>query len=170
MQLLVRRLTSHDREALLAFEQVNRTYFETFVDSRGDAFYSLDGVAEHIESLLMLHAQNEHIPMLITDASQAIIGRVNISQIDVVSGTGSLGYRIAEKQTGKGVASRAVKYALDVAREYGLNTLHALAATTNIASQTVLTRNGFVECGTVSNIARVAGQNIDGVCYQKALR
>ncbi|WP_025673277.1 GNAT family N-acetyltransferase [Salinivibrio socompensis] len=166
MQLLVRPLTRHDRQALLAFEQANRTYFETFVNSRGDAFYSLEGVAEHIESLLALNAQNEHIPMLITNATQAIIGRVNISQIDAASGSGSLGYRIAENQTGKGVASRAVKYALEVAREHGLQSLNAMVSTTNDASQKVLSRNGFLVCGMAPQWTSVGGQVIDCIHYK----
>ncbi len=100
--------------------------------------------------------------MLITNATQAIIGRVNISQIDAASGSGSLGYRIAENQTGKGVASRAVKYALEVAREHGLQSLNAMVSTTNDASQKVLSRNGFfsLRYGASVDIGRGASHRL----------
>ncbi|WP_116644623.1 GNAT family N-acetyltransferase [Salinivibrio sp. HTSP] len=165
MQLLIRPLTLADTDLVFQFEQQNRAYFETYIESRGEAFYRQAGVYDHICELLALYQKGQHVSMLITDAEGQLLGRVNISQIDAVSASGSLGYRIAEQHTGKGVASRAVKYALEIAREHGLVTLNAMASTTNIASQTVLERNGFNLCDKKFNVAYVAGELIDYLCY-----
>ncbi|OOE85595.1 hypothetical protein BZG73_08185 [Salinivibrio siamensis] len=169
MQLLIRPLILADTDLLFHFEQQNRAYFETYIESRGEAFYRRASVYDHICELLALHQKGQHVSMLITDAEGQLLGRVNISQIDAVSASGSLGYRIAEQHTGKGVASRAVKYALEIAREHGLVTLNAMASTTNIASQMVLERNGFNLCDKKFNVAHVAGEVIDCLCYRNTL-
>ncbi len=48
----VRELKMTDAQALLAFEIQNREWFESHIDARDPAFYSLQGVADHIESYL----------------------------------------------------------------------------------------------------------------------
>lgn len=46
----VRELRSTDTQALLAFETRNREWFESHIKARDPAFYSVQGVAEHIEA------------------------------------------------------------------------------------------------------------------------
>ena len=48
----VRELKKTDTQALLAFEVHNREWFESHIDARDPAFYSLQGIADHIESYL----------------------------------------------------------------------------------------------------------------------
>lgn len=166
MQLLIRPLTLADTELLYQFELKNRAFFEQYIESRGEAFYSEAGVLTHIQELVGLNQQGQHLPMLITDAKGDLLGRVNISQIDNQVREGGLGYRIAQQHTGKGVASRAVKYALEVAREHGLQSLNAMVSTTNDASQKVLSRNGFLVCGMAPQWTSVGGQVIDCMYYK----
>ena len=71
--------------------------------------------------------------------------------IDLEDGRAELGYRIAEKWTGKGLATAAVRAIIEVAAtEYGLTALWAGASDHNAASQTVLTRAGFRPVGSTS--------------------
>lgn len=75
-----------------------------------------------------------------------ILGRFNL--VDVVDGAAELGYRIAEKATGRGLATAAVRrLCAPAAEEYGLTTLRASTTHDTPASQTVLTRTGFVPTG-----------------------
>ncbi|MGZ4638152.1 MAG: GNAT family N-acetyltransferase [Actinomycetes bacterium] len=78
------------------------------------------------------------------DASGAVLGRVNLA--DVADGEASLGYRVAEHAAAGGVATSAVRETLGVAAALGLRRVTAMTTVTNVASQTVLTRNGFVPC------------------------
>ncbi len=75
-----------------------------------------------------------------------ILGRFNV--VDVADGSAELGFRLAEKATGRGLATEAVRQILKACeRTYGLTTLRAAATLTNTASQAVLTRMGFVLTG-----------------------
>ena len=46
----IRTLQPIDAEPLLKFELENRQWFERHIDARSSAFYSLEGVTEHIAS------------------------------------------------------------------------------------------------------------------------
>ena len=78
-----------------------------------------------------------------------MVGRVNL--IDVAAGSAELGYRIAQKAAGQGLATAAVREVRELAAtQYGLSRLRAKATTDNPASQTVLERNGFVVVGELT--------------------
>ena len=75
-----------------------------------------------------------------------VLGRVNL--IDVTDGSAELGFRIAEKAAGRGLATTSVhKIARLAATTYRLSSLRAGASTTNRGSQKVLTRTGFTLTG-----------------------
>lgn len=80
-----------------------------------------------------------------------MVGRLNL--VDVEDGSAELGYRIAEKAAGRGLATTAVREACTlVATKYGLSLLRAAATVDNPASRAVLTRTGFTATGeTVLN-------------------
>lgn len=143
--LLIRELTPADVEALLAFETLNREWFESHIYPRPPSFYSAQGVAEHIEGYLADFAAGAWHGFVIEDAEGHIIGRANLKSIDAASGTAQVGYRIAEKTCGQGVATQALKFLIDYAkRRLGLVQLVAYAYDSNVGSQKVLTRCGFV--------------------------
>ena len=74
---------------------------------------------------------------MLVEEDGAIVGRVNL--VDVADGSAELGYRIAERAAGRGLATAAVRQvcALAVA-EYGLSVLHAATTVVNVGSSTVL--------------------------------
>jgi ribosomal-protein-alanine N-acetyltransferase len=134
------RLEASHADALLAFELENREYFAASIVDRGDAYFA-EFAARHAALLAEQETGTIQFHVLVDD-SGAVVGRVNV--VDIENGSAELGYRIAEKATGRGLASAAVRaIARLAASRYGLTTLRAGTSVKNLASQAVLTRSGF---------------------------
>jgi [ribosomal protein S5]-alanine N-acetyltransferase len=132
--------------ALLAFELENRAYFAASIPDRGDDYFA--SFDERHRELLGWQADGTDLPHVLVEADGTIVGRVNL--IEVADGSANLGYRIAERAAGRGLATAAVRQvcALAVGR-YCLTELRAAAKVDNIASRTVLTTNGFAPVGEI---------------------
>ncbi|MFD4509215.1 GNAT family N-acetyltransferase [Streptomyces sp. NPDC058457] len=137
--------------ALLAFEQENRAYFAATVPDRGDDYF-----ARFDERLRALLAEQEagicyfHV---LVEAAGEVLGRVNL--VDVEDGGADLGYRIAERAAGRGLATWGVREVCRRAVDaYGLTTLRAATTLGNTASRAVLARTGF----TVTGETRLSGR------------
>jgi ribosomal-protein-alanine N-acetyltransferase len=140
----VRELKKTDTEALLAFEIHNREWFESHIDPRDPAFYSLQGVADHIESYLSDWVIGAWHPFVIEDASQTIVGRANLKSIDLATGSAEVGYRIDQRACGQGLATLALRHLIQEAQmRWGLSQLVAYAYKENLGSRKVLDRCGF---------------------------
>ena len=145
MKIRLRTLTSQDLLPLLAFERENRAWFERFVEGRGDAFYTPEGIAQHIATYLEGLAKGTWYPGLLVDQTGEIIGRTNLKDINTSDGSAELGYRLAKTQTGAGRATTAVALVKDIAHSrLGLKRLRAVVAQGNVASNRVLEKSGFV--------------------------
>jgi ribosomal-protein-alanine N-acetyltransferase len=141
---IIEHLRLDHAAAVLAFERENRSYFTTSISDRGDDYF-----AEFDERFRDLLAEQEaavcHFHVIIGDNGD-VLGRVNL--VDVADGAAELGFRIAEKAAGQGLATAAVRQVCAMAaRDYGLRTLRASAADDNAGSRTVLSRVGFVPTG-----------------------
>ncbi len=140
----LQRLDARHAPALLHFERENRAYFARFVPDRGDEYFT-GFAARHAELLAEQAAGGCHFHVLIDDDG-SVLGRFNL--VDVADGSAELGYRVAERATGRGLAQDGVRRVCDLARdEYGLRRLVASAALANPASLAVLRRTGFVAVG-----------------------
>jgi len=140
----VRELKMTDAQALLAFEIQNREWFESHIDARDPAFYSLEGVADHIESYLSDFVIGAWHPFVIEDSSRRIVGRANLKSIDSSTGSAEVGYRIDQRVCGQGLATRALRHLIQEARiRWGLAQLVAYAFRENAGSRKVLDRCGF---------------------------
>jgi ribosomal-protein-alanine N-acetyltransferase len=130
--------------ALLAFELENRAYFAASIPDRGDDYFA--SFDERHRELLGWQADGTDLPHVLVEADGTIVGRVNL--FEVADGSAGLGYRIAERAAGRGLATAAVRQLCALAAgQYGLTELRAAAKVDNIASRTVLTRNGFAPVG-----------------------
>jgi RimJ/RimL family protein N-acetyltransferase len=141
---IIERLRLDHAAAVLAFERENRAYFTASISDRGDDYF-----AEFEERFRGLLAEQEaavcHFHVVIGDNGD-MLGRVNL--VDVADGAAELGFRIAEKAAGQGLATAAVRQVCAMAaRDYGLRSLRASAADGNTGSRTVLSRVGFVPTG-----------------------
>lgn len=141
----IRELKNTDAEALLAFEIRNRAWFESHIDARDPAFYSLQGVAEHIESYLSDFAIGIWHPFVIEDGNERIVGRANLKSIDPSTGSAEVGYRIGRDACGQGLATQALRHLIQEAQgRWQLTQLLAYVFKENVGSRKVLERCGFV--------------------------
>lgn len=133
--------------ALLEFERENRAYFAASIPDRGDEFFA-EFDARFARLLEWQAAGTDYLHVLVAQGGE-VVGRVNL--VDVVNGSAELGYRIAQKAAGHGLATAAVREVRELAAAmYGLSKLRAKATTDNPASQKVLERNGFVVVGELT--------------------
>lgn len=130
--------------ALLAFERENRAYFAASIPDRGEDYFARfderhrDLLAEQEAGVCRFH-------VLVGTAGE-VLGRVNL--VDVADGAADLGYRIAERAAGRGLATSAVREVCGLAAgRYGLTTLRAATTYDNAASRAVLARTGFTVTG-----------------------
>lgn len=152
-------LTLQHAPDLLEFELYNRTWFEQHIEPRPDDFYSLIGVQTHSAELLMDKTLGKGVPALLINQQGDIIGRVNLANI--ARGKAFLGYRLAEKYVGRGIAKQAVGMMLELAKQQSIQKVVALTSVENIASQKVLKSHGFVEKRKLRNFTCVQGVNKD---------
>ncbi|KPA90166.1 acetyltransferase, ribosomal protein N-acetylase [Pseudomonas asplenii] len=140
----VRRLEGTDTQALLAFETHNREWFESRIDARDPAFYSLQGVTVHIEDYLSGFAKGNWHPFVLENPSGRIVGRANLKDIDSSKGIAEVGYRVARDVCGQGLATLALRHLIQQARQHWkLKQLVAYVYKNNIGSAKVLYRCGF---------------------------
>ncbi|MHC5904551.1 GNAT family N-acetyltransferase [Streptomyces sp. S6] len=137
------RLRLDHAPALLTFESENRAYFARTIPDRGDDYFR--EFDDRLAALLAEQADGVcHFHVLLS--GEEVIGRINL--VDVVNGIAELGYRVGERWGGQGLATQGVAEVCRLAREdYGLHALYAGTAPENLASRTVLERNGFVTTG-----------------------
>lgn len=160
--LRLERLRPDHAAALLAFERENREYFARSVPDRGDAYFTPEGFAARHRALLdEQDAGDCHFHVLL-DADGSLLGRFNL--MDTAGGSAELGYRVGEQAAGRGVATAAVGEVCRTAgTSYGLSSLTAKTTEDNIASRTVLERNGFVLTERITLMER------PGVRYARVL-
>lgn len=108
--------------ALCAFEQQNRAYFAASVRDRGgDYFARFD---ERLRALLAEQEAGLCFFHVLVDEGSEVLGRINL--VDVADGGADLGYRIAERAAGRGIATWAVREICHLAaHRYGLTALRA---------------------------------------------
>jgi ribosomal-protein-alanine N-acetyltransferase len=146
--------------ALLAFEQENRNYFAASVPDRGDAYFAQ--FAERHDELLAWQAEGTNFFHVLVEEDGTVVGRVNL--FEVAEGSADLGFRIAERAAGRGLATAAVRQVCALAvSQYGLSVLRAAARVENVGSRTVLVRTGFVPTG------EVVLSGLPGITYRREL-
>ncbi|MFI5977504.1 GNAT family N-acetyltransferase [Streptomyces sp. NPDC051452] len=146
--------------ALLAFERENRAYFAATVPDRGDDYFAR--FDERHRALLAEQEAGVCRFHLLVGAEGEVLGRFNL--MDLADGGADLGYRVARRAAGRGLATGAVRELCRLAADrYGLSVLRAATTLDNAASQTVLTRTGF----TVVGETRLGGR--PGLSYLRGL-
>ena len=132
---------------LLAFERENRAYFAASIPDRGDEFFA-EFDTRHAQLLASQAAGTDYFHLLVAEGGE-VVGRVNL--VEVADGSAELGYRIAQKAAGQGLATAAVHKVRELAATvYGLTTLRARVTLDNPASRKALEHNGFVAVGELT--------------------
>lgn len=160
---VLERIRPDHAPALLVFERENRAFFVASVPDRGDAYFA-EFDQRHQELIDAQEAGEIHFHVLVAEDGE-IVGRVNLNDVDQADGSAELGYRIAEKATGRGLATRGVRELCRRAREeYGLRRLTAVTTLDNAASRAVLARVGFGAVGGVTLPNESGGE--PGIAYE----
>ncbi len=133
--------------ALLAFERENRAYFAASIPDRGDEFFA-EFDTQHAQLLASQATGTDYFHVLVAERGE-VVGRMNLTK--VADGSAELGYRIAQKVAGHGLATAAVRTVRELAAtKYGLARLRARVTLDNPASRKVLEHNGFVAVGELT--------------------
>jgi [ribosomal protein S5]-alanine N-acetyltransferase len=159
----LQRLRADHAPAVLAFELANRAYFAAFISDRGDEYF--DRFTERHEALLAEQEAGICACYVLVDDDGSILGRFNL--VDFEDGTAELGYRVARRVAGRGVATATVQELCRLAAaQHGLRTLRAATTHENAASQKVLAKSGFVPAGP-ADPAHIGGRQ--GIWYERDL-
>ncbi|HKB20421.1 MAG TPA: GNAT family protein [Gaiellaceae bacterium] len=157
---MIRRLTADDADELAALLLANRAYLAPFGPTHDERFYTVERQLERLE-------REDKDGFAILDDGR-IAGTVSLSNI--VRGplqSANLGYWVAERVTGRGLATGAVGEVIDVAfGELGLHRLEAGTLLDNLASQRVLAKNGFEPIGIARGYLHIGGEWRDHMLFQ----
>ncbi|MEU0647484.1 GNAT family N-acetyltransferase [Streptomyces umbrinus] len=160
----LKRLNAGHAPAVLAFELANRAYFAASVSDRGDDFF--DQFTDRYNASLAEQESGVCAFYVLVAEDGSVLGRFNL--YDLEDGTARLGYRVAERVAGRGVATATVReLCRTAAATYGLRTLRAATSHDNAASQNVLAKAGFVPVGPATP-ADLGGKS--GTWYQRDLQ
>jgi ribosomal-protein-alanine N-acetyltransferase len=142
--LELHRLDASHALDVLAFELGNRAYFAASISDRGDAYF--DQFAELYGALLAEQETGSCACYVLLGENGCVLGRFNL--YDLKDDAAEVGYRMAQRYAGRGLATRCVGELCRLAvTQHSLHTLRALASDANVASQRVLAKAGFVPVG-----------------------
>jgi len=163
-----RLISPEDAPVLARLLRLNRDFLAPWEPLRDDDFFTEDRQRVMIQDALREHQEGRNLPLVIVDGTGGVIGRITLNSI--VRGafqSCSVGYWVSEAAGGRGVATAALKQVISIAfGELGLHRLQAETLLHNVASQTVLERNGFVRIGMAPSYLRIAGRWQDFALYQ----
>lgn len=163
-----RLVTPDDAPAIANLLSDNRAFLAPFEPVRDTVYYTVGGQREVLRAALHEHAEGRCLPHVVLDDSDGVVGRITLNGI--VRGpfqSCSVGYWLAERATGRGLATAAVREMKRVAfEELGLHRVEAATLVHNTASQRVLGRNGFVRFGLAPKYLHIAGAWRDHLMFQ----
>ena len=137
-------LRADQAAAILAFETTNRAWFAMSISDRGDEYF--EHFNERLDVLLADQEAGIGAFYVLVDEDGSVLGRFNLELVG--DAVGELGYRVAQRATGRGVATAAVRDLCSLAAtRHGVRTLRAATSRENVASQRVLLNAGFTEVG-----------------------
>jgi ribosomal-protein-alanine N-acetyltransferase len=166
----LRPLHVGDVDLLCDLYAANRDFLTPTDPARSERFYTRDGQLASLEQLEHDRAADAAYRFLI-EAGGEPAGVISASRI--TRGpfqNAGLGYWVAKRLNGRGVATRAVALVCEWGfGEAGLHRLEAATLTDNVASQTVLRRNGFSEVGLCRNYLEIGGHWRDHLLFQRTV-
>lgn len=165
----IQPIAPDDAADILTFELENRAYFARSIPDRGDDYYDLESLAKTVQEVAEDFENGVRYMHLVRDAAGELVGRVNLFDVQRdPAHSAELGYRIAERHTGKGYATAAVGLTAAAAfRVHGLHRLEAATSPENVASQVVLLRNGFQFWGRARSSYHFNGAWVDSLHFEK---
>ena len=168
MPPVTRPLGLADVKALTSLQVENRQFLAPWQPLRPDSYFTEAGQREAAEAVLAQASGGTAVPLVILDGSGAVAGTITLASI--IRGafqSCSVGYWLAERAQGQGLATAALREAADLA--FGDLRLHRVQAETlthNQRSIRVLRRAGFEQYGLAPSYMHIAGQWQANLLYQ----
>jgi ribosomal-protein-alanine N-acetyltransferase len=167
---VLRPIEPSDAPGLLETSLRNLERFRRSSPLQPDAYWTPEGQRERVERAVARNESGEAYCCVIS-RGDAILGMLTLSTI--VRGpfcNTSIGYWIDEAEEGRGLATAAVAAACTLAEhDLGLHRVEASTLPDNIASQRVLTKNGFEQYGRARNYLFLDGAWQEAVMFQRIL-
>ncbi|NDU76749.1 GNAT family N-acetyltransferase [Actinomadura sp. DSM 109109] len=164
----LRAVQMADAEALAALYRANRDYLRPWEPERGEEYFTVDGQRDNLRELVEAYAAEEMWPGVILVGDE-VAGRITLNNI--LRGplqSCFVGYWVARAHAGRGVATEAVRQALDVAFDaLRLHRVEAFTRVDNLPSQRVLERNGFTPVGTARRHIHLDGRWHDERLFER---
>lgn len=163
--ITIRPIAIADAVAMTEYLIENHDYFAPYDPPLPDDYLTVTAQRERIAKRLAEGAP-EVYPFVIERGGE-LVGQMTLSNISRGPWQNcTVGYSVAERATGQGVATRALKLA--VARAFGPLELHRVEAGTlvdNLASQRVLEKCGFTRIGVSPRHLFINGEWRDMVLF-----
>lgn len=168
---VLREIRSGDGAELARAYLANRDHLAPWEPLRDDTFYTAEWQETHVRQCLIDAADGRGARFVIESSDNRIRGRVNLNNI--VRGafrSADLGYWVDAGRARRGLASRGVRAVADHARhELHLHRIQAATLVHNVASQRVLTSNGFERFGLAPKYLSISGEWQDHLLFQLLL-
>ncbi|BCY10792.1 GNAT family N-acetyltransferase [Actinoplanes sp. L3-i22] len=171
-QTTVRLIEAADAPALAEHRVRDEPAFARWEPARPGNFSTVEGQATMIENLLAGHRAGTTWPGVVL-VDGVVAGQVTVGTIlpQPYLRNGSVGYWIGSVFHNRGHATRAVAEILEVMTgELGLHRAEATTRFENLASQTVLRRNGFRPHGVAREHIYLAGAWHDVILWEQILQ
>jgi [ribosomal protein S5]-alanine N-acetyltransferase len=168
--VLLRPLNSDDAPALLDAYVRNREHLRPFDPERPDSFWTLDGQRTRLDSLMQQQAEGTLL-LFAMQRDDLVVGCASLNSIAFGPlCSANLGYWVDVAEVGRGLASAVVGAVCHIAdRDLGLHRVQASTNPANVASQRVLTKNGFERFGTARNYLYINGRWQDSHLFERTL-
>lgn len=166
----MRPLNGGDAPALLDAYLRNREHLRPFDPARPDSFWTLDGQRGRLDELVRQQEEGTLLPCVML-RGDLVVGCVTLNSIAFGSlCSASLGYWVDVAEVGRGLASAAVDAICRIAdRDLDLHRVQASTSRANVASQRVLTKNGFAQYGTAREYLYINGRWQDSHLFERIL-
>ncbi|MCU1633804.1 MAG: acetyltransferase, ribosomal protein N-acetylase [Micrococcaceae bacterium] len=169
MTTRIRLVTTGDAEALTELQVRNREFLSPWDPVRSNEYFTVEGQRIDVETALARYGRGEAMPWVILNDDDTVAGRLTLSGITRGPFQScSMGYWLSEDQTGKGLATEAVRAAVHFAfTELELHRVQAEILVSNVASRNVLDRSGFTQYGLAPKYLKIAGRWQDHLMFQR---
>jgi ribosomal-protein-alanine N-acetyltransferase len=166
----IRLIEPADAEVIADHRIRDAVAFTPWEPAQPASFYTVDGQAQRIGQLLAAHRTGTVWPGVVL-SDGVVVGQVTVSMIvGEPFRSGWVGYWITGAHQNQGHAGRAVGMVLRVmAGELGLHRAEASTRLENVASQSVLRRNGFTPCGIAHSRVFLDGAWRDEILWENVL-
>ncbi len=165
----VRRLTIDDSAALAAAYTRNREHLRPWEPTRPDGFFTEAGQRETIAGRLEQVTQGLYDCWLLWHGPD-VVGSANLQ--NVVRGAmqgADVGYWVDHAHLRRGLAVAALELLVQRGRDLDLHRLGGSTMVANLASQHVLRRCGFEECGRIPAFLYLDGAWRDSLLFNLVL-